>query len=85
MSNQFDGRSIVLRVEYSIADAVQQRGLVPVLIAALRAYWSRPRLPPDLPAYLREDVGLGPLVEPAHWSEVPINPHGGGPAPPPRF
>ncbi|WP_172122534.1 MULTISPECIES: hypothetical protein [unclassified Devosia] len=83
MSHQFDGRSIVLRVEYSIADAVQQRGLVPVLIAALRAYWSRPRLPPDLPAYLREDVGLSPPIQPMHWLDVQINPHGRRGAPPP--
>ena len=81
MSHALDQRSITLRYELSIADAVQQRGLIAVLLEALRAYWGRPRLPPDLPAYLRADIGLGPDPEPAHWLDVPINPHGGGPHP----
>jgi hypothetical protein len=78
-----DQRSLALRLEYSIADAVQQRGLLAVLLAALRAYWGRPRLPPDLPAYLRADLGLGPDTEPAHWLDVPINPHSGTSPPSP--
>ena len=66
-----DPRSVTLRLEFSIADAVEQRGLVPVLIAALRAWWSRPRLPPNLPAYLREDVGLP--AEAVSWLDLPTN------------
>jgi hypothetical protein len=71
-----DPRSVTLRLEFSIADAVQQRGLVPVLIAALRAWWSRPRLPPNLPAYLREDVGLSRVdSQIVYWMDIPIHPH----------
>ena len=66
-----DPRSVTLRLEFSIADAVEQRGLVPVLIAALRSWWSRPRLPPNLPAYLREDVGLP--AEAVSWLDLPTN------------
>lgn len=63
--------SIVLRLEFSIADAVHQRGLLSVLGAAISAWWNRPRLPADLPAYLRADVGLPPVAQPAHWLDVP--------------
>jgi len=66
-------RSVTLRLEFSIADAVAQRGLLPVLLAALRAWWSRPRLPPNLPAYLREDVGLP--AEAVHWLDLPTSPN----------
>ena len=62
-------RSVTLRLEFSIADAVAQRGLAPVMLAAIRAWWSRPRLPPDLPAYLREDVGLP--AEAVSWLDLP--------------
>ena len=51
--------NIVLRLEFSIADAVHQRGLLSVLGTAISAWWNRPRLPSNLPAYLRADVGLG--------------------------
>lgn len=60
--------SVVLRLEFSIADAVQQRGLLSVLGAALLAWWNRPRVPANLPAYLREDVGLPPVYDgPLLW------------------
>jgi len=62
--------SIVLRLEFSIADAVHQRGLLSVLGSAISAWWNRPRLPSNLPAYLREDVGLLPDATPAHWLEI---------------
>jgi len=35
-------------------------GLVAILLAALRAWYRRPARPPDLPTYLRADVGLLP-------------------------
>lgn len=74
-SNVFDGRSVVLRLEYSIADAVKYRGLVPVLTAALRAWWSqRPIHYSAVPDYLREDVGLPPAEDPWHYFGVPIDP-----------
>jgi hypothetical protein len=70
-----DPRSVTLRLEFSIADAVVQRGLVPVLIEALRAWWKRPRLPPNLPAYLRVDVGLPAEDNIVYWMDIPIHPH----------
>ena len=70
-----DPRSVTLRLEFSIADAVHQRGLFPVLGAALRAWWKRPRLPPNLPAHLRVDVGLPADEHIVYWMDIPINPH----------
>ncbi|WP_375449827.1 hypothetical protein [uncultured Devosia sp.] len=76
INDALNPRSVTLRLEFSIADAVAQRGLVPVLLAAIRAWWSRPRLPPNLPASLRADLGLPPdpssLV---YWMDIPVNPH----------
>ena len=63
--------SIVLRLEFSIADAVQQRGLLSVLGAAIAAWWNRPRLPQDLPANLRADIGLPPSDGPQLWYSLP--------------
>lgn len=65
--------SIVLRLEFSIADAVHQRGLLTVLATAIAAWWNRPRLPADLPARLRADVGLPAFDDPAHWTEIGFN------------
>lgn len=62
--------SVILRLEFSIADAVHQRGLLSVLGAAISAWWSRPRLPAELPAYLRADVGLPPVADAAHWLDI---------------
>ncbi|MDB5527905.1 MAG: hypothetical protein JWR51_1008 [Devosia sp.] len=70
-----DPHSVTLRLEFSIADAVVQRGLVPVLIEAFRAWWKRPRLPPNLPAYLRVDVGLPAEDNVVYWMDIPIHPH----------
>ena len=69
--NVLSERSVVLRLEFSIADAVHQRGLLPVLAAAFAAWWNRPRVPSELPSYLREDVGLPPVAEPVLWHTVP--------------
>jgi hypothetical protein len=62
--------SIVLRLEFSIADAVHQRGLLSVIATAISAWWNRPRLPANLPAYLRADVGLPPDTTTAHWLQI---------------
>ncbi|MDV3251804.1 hypothetical protein DevBK_10705 [Devosia sp. BK] len=70
-SNVLSERNFVLRLEFSIADAVHQRGIVPVIAAAVRAWWNRPRVPSDLPAYLRADIGLPPVAEPVIWHSLP--------------
>jgi hypothetical protein len=64
--------SVVLRLEFSIADAVHQRGLFAVLGAAISAWWSRPRVPSDLPDDLRADVGLPSRANAAHWTDIPM-------------
>ncbi|KKB76631.1 hypothetical protein VW35_17855 [Devosia soli] len=64
-------RNVILRLEFSIADAVHQRGLLPVIASALSAWWHRPRVPSQLPAYLRDDVGLPPVAEPIAWHSLP--------------
>lgn len=73
-SNVLDGRGVVLRLEFSIADAVRQRGLVPVIGAAVRAWWAlRPINYSQVPAYLRADVGLPPAEDAAHWSGIDLH------------
>ena len=72
-SNVLDERSVVLRLEFSIADAVHQRGLLSVLGSAIGAWWNRPRLPSNLPAYLRADLGLPTDATPAHWLDISAN------------
>lgn len=73
-SNVLDGRSVVLRLEFSIADAVRQRGLRAVVGAALRAWWAqRPSRYADVPPYLRDDLGLPPEEE-AYCLGVGIDP-----------
>ncbi len=58
-SNAIEERSVILRLEFSIADAVRHRGIWAVLREALRAWWAQtPRTYSDVPDYLREDVGL---------------------------
>lgn len=71
-SNVLDERSVVLRLEFSIADAVRHRGLFAVLRAAVSAWWAQsPRGYSEVPAYLRADVGLPPADEPLIWFSVP--------------
>jgi hypothetical protein len=72
-SNVLNERSVVLRLEFSIADAVEQRGLVPVLVAAFTAWWRRPRLS-QVPGYLRADLGLPPAGEDIHWHSGSLSP-----------
>lgn len=70
-SNVLSERNVVLRLEFSIADAVHQRGIVPVIVAAVRAWVNRPRVPDNLPDYVRADIGLPPLAEPVIWHTLP--------------
>jgi len=77
--NALSEGSIVLRLEFSIADAVHQRGLLAVLGAAISAWWNRPRVPAGLPNRLRADIGLPPVHEPAHFLDVQV--HNGIPEP----
>lgn len=69
--NSLPEGSIVLRLEFSIADAVHQRGLLSVLGSAIGAWWNRPRLPANIPAFLRADIGLSPVAAAAHWLDIP--------------
>ena len=71
--NSLPEGSIVLRLEFYIADAVHQRGLLAVIGAAIGAWWTRPQLPPHLPAYLRADLGLPADATPAHWLDISAN------------
>lgn len=66
--------SIVLRLEFSIADAVHQRGLLSVIGAAIAAWWNRPKLPSNLPDHLRADVGLPAEQASLLWYSVPSTP-----------
>ncbi|UYN99475.1 MAG: hypothetical protein KIT02_16455 [Devosia sp.] len=75
-SNVLSERSVVLRLEFSIADAVRQRGLVSVIGAAVRAWWSqRPVNYSAVPEYLRDDVGLPPAEEAPHWTGIDLHAH----------
>lgn len=66
--------SIVLCLEFSIADAVRHRGLFAVLSAAVRAWWAlHPVRHSDVPDYLRADVGLEPEASPAHWTGIDLH------------
>ncbi len=73
--------SFSLRLDFNVVEAVQHRGLPNVLRVALVAWWNRPRLPDDLPARLREDMGLPPVAKSAFWPE----PSGDGLQLPPPF
>jgi hypothetical protein len=68
--NTLSEGTVVLRLEFSIADAVHQRGLFAVLGAAISAWWNRPRMPSTLPDYLRADVGLPEAASSAHWLDI---------------
>lgn len=72
-TNVLDRDSVVLRLEFSIADAVHQRGLLPVIASALVAWWRKPPRPGPVPDHLRADIGLPPddsfLVWPGHAPE----------------
>lgn len=59
--------SVRFRHDVHVTRAVHHRGLVAVLRVALAAWWTRPRIPPDLPARLREDMGLPPAPRSIFW------------------
>ena len=48
----------------------------PGIIAAILAHLRRPH-PPDLPDYLREDVGLPPAYHPVRQWDIAMTPHRG--------
>jgi hypothetical protein len=57
--NVLNEGSVVLRLEFSIADAVRERGVLKVVAAALRAWWAqRPINYAEVPGHLRADLGL---------------------------
>lgn len=76
-----DEGSIRLRLDLHVTRAVHQRGLFAVLRVAFVAWFNRPRLPDDLPARLRADMGLPPDTRPAYWPEPSENPQ----VPPPLW
>lgn len=81
--NALNEGSVVLRLEFSIADAVHQRGLFSVLRAAIAAWWSRPRIGhvAHLSPRLLADIGLPPDTRPTYWPEPSANPQ----VPPPMW
>lgn len=60
-------RSVLLRLDFNVVEAVQRRGLPAVLRVALAAWWNRPQMPQD--PRLRADMGLPPLPRSAFWPE----------------
>ncbi len=73
-SNVLDERSVVLRLEFSIADAVQQRGLGAVLASAVKAWWAqRPPRYSAVPDYLRKDVGLPEAEDRFKWVGIDLH------------
>ena len=62
-------RSVSLRLDFNVVQAVQRRGLPAVLRVALVAWWNRPRLPADLSPRLRAAMGLPPPPSSAFWPE----------------
>lgn len=73
-SNVLDERSVVLRLEFSIADAVHQRGLFSVLKSAVAAWWAqRPARYANVPNYLRKDVGLPEAEDPFRYPGVDLH------------
>ena len=61
--------SNALRLHYNVVEAVHYRGLPAVLRVAFVAWWNRPRIPPDMPARLRADMGLPPAPRSMFWPE----------------
>lgn len=79
--NTIDASSVALHLERHVVKAVHHRGLATVLRVAVVAWWNQPRLPPDLPARLRADMGLPPETRPRFWPEPSLDPQ----VPPPLW
>ena len=60
---------VALRLEFQVTKAVPLRGRGQVLRVALVAWWNRPRIPRDMPARLRADMGLPPAPKSMFWPE----------------
>ena len=56
---------------------VAPRGAGPGQLAAVFRHLRRPARPPDLPDYLREDVGLPPAYHPVQQCDVAMTPQRG--------
>lgn len=67
--NALDEGSVMLRLNFEVTNAVHRRGFIPVLRVAVAAWWNRPRIPADLPARLRADMGLPPAPKSWFWPE----------------
>jgi hypothetical protein len=67
--NALDEGSALLRLDFQVTKAVHFRGLPQVLRVALVAWWNRPRIPRDMPARLRADMGLPPAPKSMFWPE----------------
>lgn len=65
---------IIMKLEFSIADAVRQRGLISVVLAAFNAWLEQKQNYPDVPNHLRADVGLPPTDNlSSHWLGVDLH------------
>jgi hypothetical protein len=72
--NALNEGSVALRLDFQVVKAVHYRGFLQVLRVAVVAWWNRPRLPPDLPARLREDMGLPPDDREPYWPKPSSDP-----------
>jgi hypothetical protein len=69
IDNALNEGSVALRLDFQVARAVHHHGVLQVLRVALLAWWNRPRIPRDIPARLRADMGLPPAPRSWFWPE----------------
>lgn len=67
--NALEEGSVLLRLDFEVTKAVHRRGFFRVLRVAMVAWWNRPRIPRDMPARLRADMGLPPAPKSMFWPE----------------
>lgn len=67
--NALDEGSTLLRLEFDARNVIHHRGLFAVLRAVAVVWWNRPRIPPNLTARQREDMGLPPARHSFFWVE----------------
>jgi len=72
--NALDEGSSLLRLEFYARNVVHHRGLFAVLRVVATAWWNRPRIPPNLTARQREDMGLPPARHRPFWPEPSEDP-----------